>query len=186
MTAAQFLLWERDQPERHVYVRGEVFAMAGGSPRHSRLASRMIALLDRALAGGPCDVHTSDLRLALGDDSQFVYADVAVVCRPVEFRGETTDVVTNPRVVVEVPSKNTEAYDRGEKLAGYLAVPSLAHLVFVSQRESRVEVYSRNPDGTFTYSTHGPGARISIAALETEVSVDELYLGAFELPGDPG
>jgi hypothetical protein len=39
-------------------------------------------------------------------------------------RPGTTDVVANPRVVVEVLSKGTESYDHGAKQAGYLALPS--------------------------------------------------------------
>ncbi len=54
--------------------------------------------------------------------------------------------MTNPTVVVEVPWKSTEAYDRGDKLAGYLALPSVQHVVLVSQRERRVETYMRRED----------------------------------------
>lgn len=180
-----FLAWERTQPTRHVYLRGEVFAMAGGSPRHSRLASRMIAKLDLGLADKSCDVHTSDLRLALGE-RHFVHADAVVVCRPIEFRPGTTDVVTNPTVVIEVLSTSTEAYDRGEKQAGYLGLPSVAHLLLVAQREVRVELYSRQDDGSFRFTVHGPGAQILLPAIGVALSVDELYQGAFELPGDDG
>lgn len=184
MTADEFLAWEREQLERHVYIRGEVFAMAGGSPRHSRISARVIARLDAGLTGKPCDVHTSDLRLGVGD--QFVYADAVVVCRPTELRPRTTDVVVNPSVVVEVLSKSTEAYDRGDKQAGYLAIPSLAHLVFVSQREQRVELYTRQADASFRFTVHGPGAMIELDRVGVALAVDEIYLGAFELVGDEG
>jgi Uma2 family endonuclease len=182
MSPDQFLVWERGQAQRHVYLRGEVFAMAGGSPRHSHLAARTIARLDPELAGKPCDVQTSDLRLGLGD--QFVYADAAVVCRPVQMRPGTNDVVVNPTVVVEVLSRSTEAYDRGDKQAGYLALPSVAHLVLVAQREPRVEVYTRQDDGSFRFTVHGPGTVVVLERLGVTLHVDALYLGAFELPGD--
>ena len=183
MTPDAFLAWEREQPERHVYLRGEIFAMSGGSPRHSRLGSRMIAQLDRGLRGRACDVHTSDLRLEI-DPEHFVYADAVVVCRPLELRPGTTDVVTNPKVVVEVLSKSTEAYDRGDKQAGYLGRPSLAHLVFVSQREARVEVYTRLEDGSFRFTVHGAGSTVELSQVGVSIALDELYEGAFDLPGD--
>jgi Uma2 family endonuclease len=183
MSPDAFLAWERTQPERHHYVRGEVFAMAGGSPRHSHLAARVIAYLERGTRGGPCDVHTSDLRLGLANDD-FVYADAAVVCRPVSMRPGTTDVVTNPTAVVEVLSKSTEAYDRGDKQAGYLALPSVMHFVLVSQRDRRVEVYTRQPDGSFRFEVHEGGSTLRLEHVGTEFLVDELYQGAFELPGD--
>lgn len=183
MTPDAFLAWERGQTERHVYVRGEVYAMAGGSPRHSQLSARVIARIDAALAGKSCDVHTSDLRLGL-DDTHFVYADAVVVCRPVELRPGTNDVVVNPTAIVEVLSKSTEAYDRGDKQAGYLALASLAHFVLVSQREVRMELYTRQSDGSFRFTVHGPGDRIVLERIDVTIDIDDLYRGSFELPGD--
>ena len=180
-----FLVWERSQPERHVYMRGHVFAMAGGSPRHSLLASRIIERLGESLRGRPCDVHTSDLRLGL-DAEHFVYADAAVVCRPLTLRPGTTDVVTNPKVVVEVLSKGTEAYDRGDKQAGDLALPSEEHYVLVSQREPRIELYTRQEDGSFRFTVDHAGATVALDRLGVALGVDDLYADAFELPGDDG
>jgi Uma2 family endonuclease len=183
MEPDEFLAWERDQRERHAYFRGQIFAMAGGSLRHSLLASRMIQLLGATLRDKPCDVHTSDLRLGL-DPRHFVYADAVVVCRPFELRAATTDVVTNPSVVIEVLSKSTEAYDRGDKQASYLALASLKHYVLVSQREARVELYTRQDDGSFRFTVHGPGMTMGLEKPQLTLSVDDIYAGCFELPGD--
>ena len=131
----EFLAWEREQKERHIYVRGEVFAMAGGSPRHNRLAARMIGALESSLREG-CGTFSSDQKIGLPEDD-FVYADAVVVCGPVEMRPGTTDVVLNPAVVVEVLSKSTESYDRGDKQRGYLALASLRHYVLSASSASR-------------------------------------------------
>jgi Uma2 family endonuclease len=183
MTPDAFLAWERAQLERHHYVHGEIYAMSGGSARHSYLGAQAIGILRQGLHGGRCDAHTADLRLGLAEDV-FVYADAVVVCRPMAFRAGTTDVVTNPRVVVEVLSKSTEAYDRGAKQAGYLALPSLAHLVLVSQRERRVELYTRQDDGSFRFDVCGAGGTVRLERVGVSMQVDELYADAFELPGD--
>jgi Uma2 family endonuclease len=183
MSAEEFLVWERAQAERHVYFRGEIFAMAGGSPRHSRLSARIIARLDAALRGQPCGVHTSDLRLRL-DDSHFVYADAVVICGPLALQEGTTDVVTNPSVVVEVLSKSTERYDRGEKQAGYLALPSLQHFALVSQRERRLELYTREGPGSFHFGVHETGESVRLTAVDVALDLEELYEGVFDLPGD--
>jgi Uma2 family endonuclease len=178
-----FLAWERDQLERHGYLRGDVFGMSGGSMRHSLLASRVIARLDEALRGQPCDVYTSDLLLGVADD-HLVYADAVVVCPPFAFRAGTTDVVTNPRVLIEVLSKSTEAYDRGDKQAGYLAMPSVEHYLLVAQRSVRAELYTRQPDDSFRFTLHGPGSIIPLVALDLRLPVDALYEAAFDVPGD--
>jgi len=183
MDPEAFLAWERGQAERHTYLRGDVFAMAGGTPRHSRLASRIIARLDSALATGVCDVQTSDLRLGL-DDGHFVYADVVVARRPLALRPGTVDVVLNPKVVIEVLSKSTESYDRGAKQAGYLALASVEHFVLVSQREPRVEVYTRESDESFHFRVYQAGGLARLERLDLTLALDELYDGVFELPGD--
>lgn len=183
MTPDEFLAWEREQPERHHYVRGEVFAMAGGSLRHNHLAARMIMGIGPHLRGGPCDIQTSDCRLGVWND-HFVYADAVVLCRPIALRPGTTDVVVNPTVVIEIVSKSTESYDRGDKQAAYLALPSLRHFVLVSQRDRRIEVYTRQDDGSFRFDVRGAGGTVRLEAVGVEVAVDEIYEGAFDLPGD--
>ena len=183
MSPDAFLAWEREQREPHIYFHGEIFALSGGSPRHSRLSSRVIARLDTALSGKPCDVHTADLRLAT-DDEHVVYADAVVVCRPLAFRAGTTDTVTNPVVVVEVLAKSTESYDRGDKQAAYLALPSLRHLVLISQRAARVEVYTRESDGAFHFDVLGAGDVLRLEKIGAEIAVDDLHAGVFELPGE--
>jgi len=181
----EFLVWERSQPDRHVYFRGHVFAMAEDSPRHSLLASRIIERVGAGLRGRPCDVYTSDLRLGL-DLEHFVYADAAVVRRPLALRPGTTDVVTNPKAVIEVLSKSTEAYDRGDKQAAYLALPSVEHYLLVSQREHRIELYTRQADASFRFTVHGAGTTVALDRVGVVLTVDEVYAGAFELPGDDG
>ena len=49
LTAAEYLAWERAQPTKHEYHRGEVFAMAGGSLRHNFLSGTMVVALHAAL-----------------------------------------------------------------------------------------------------------------------------------------
>lgn len=183
LTPDEFLAWERDQKDRHIYVGGEVFAMAGGSPRHNRLSARAIGRLERGVEGGPCGVYTSDQRLGMPNDA-FAYADAAVVCGPLTLRPGTTDVVTNPSVVLEVLSKSTETYDRGDKQKAYLSLPSLEHFVLVSQREARVEVYTRQADGSFRFDVLEGGATVHLERVGVSFAVDDLYAGVFELPGD--
>ena len=99
-------------------------------------------------------------------------------------RPGTKDVVTNPEVVLEVLSKSTEAYDRGDKLASYLALGSVQHVVFVSQRARRVESYSRQDDGSFRFEIQEGGGSLQLVATKLCLVLDELYENAFQLPGD--
>ena len=179
----EFLAWEREQPSRHEYFRGEAFAMAGGSPRHNALCSATNAALHGAYRDRGCMVFSSDQRVGVGEGERYVYADVTVVCGGVRLEPGTTDVISNPTVVVEVLSSSTEQYDRGSKWDGYQRIDSVTDYVLVAQSEPRIEHYRRERDGTWVYRTAGPGDRVKLTS-GAELHVDGIFQDVFELAGD--
>ncbi|MBK9001632.1 MAG: Uma2 family endonuclease [Myxococcales bacterium] len=183
MTASEYLAWERQQETRHEFHAGEVFAMAGGSLRHNALGAAVIGELRSALRGGSCRVLTSDQRIAAPPGSSYVYPDAAVVCGPVELEGETNDVLLNPTVVVEVLSKSTEAFDRGEKWEGYRRLASVVDYLLVSQTAAKIEHFQRQADGSWRYSVSEAGDQVRLASGAT-IDIDSIFAGVFELDGD--
>jgi Uma2 family endonuclease len=174
MTYAEYLAAEAKSDVRHEYLRGEVWAMAGGTIEHARLQSQLIASLTAALAGKPCIVLTSDARVRVVSTGLTTYPDVSVVCGKVERDREDAQAVTNPVIVIEVLSEATEAYDRGDKFIHYRRIPSLREYVLVSQTARRIEVFRR--DGDFwVLSEAGPGQSAKLASLEIALSVDAIY-----------
>ncbi len=182
LTADEYLAWEREQPVRHEFHHGEVFAMAGGSVRHNALSASVIESL-RVQLRGRCIVLTSDQRVVAAHRDRYVYPDVSVVCGPVVAAEGTDDVLSNPTMLVEVLSKSTEEYDRGLKWAGYQTIAALADYILVAQAEVRVEHYRRNADRSWTYRVAVAGEHITLTG-GAELAVDAIYAGAFELPGD--
>ena len=63
MTYAEYRTREAEASQKHEYLRGGVFAMAGGTPEHARLQSRLAIELGRLLEGRPCELFSSDLRV---------------------------------------------------------------------------------------------------------------------------
>jgi len=183
LTAAEYLAWEREQPVKHEFFHGEVFAMAGGSPRHNALSMNVGAELRAGLRSRGCSVLSSDQRLAFPPEARYVYPDVTVICGSPTLQPGTSDVITNPSILIEVLSKSTEEYDRGLKWTGYQRIASLTDYLLVAQAEARVEHYRRNADGSWTYRSAGPGEHIALTGGGS-VAVDAIYAGAFDLPGD--
>lgn len=72
-----------------------------------------------------CSVLSSDQRLAFPPDARYVYPDVTVIGSPPEFQPGTSDVITNPSIIVQVLSGSTEEYDRGSKWTGYQRITAL-------------------------------------------------------------
>ncbi len=177
MTYADYVALERAGQLKHEYVNGLVYAMAGGTPEHARLAQAIGAELRVALRGKPCAPFSSDLRVRVAATGRTTYPDVTVVCGALQHADDDADAVTNPALIVEVLSDTTENADRGDKWAHYQRIASLREYVLVSQNQQRIEVFSRDgsqPD-LWHYRDHGPGARITLAGLDVVIELDAVY-----------
>lgn len=174
-TFREYLDLEETSTVRHEFLEGEIYAMAGGTPEHAALTMSIGATLVAALRGGPCRVHSSDLRIRVRATGLATYPDVTVVCGPYETEPESRTTVTNPRVVVEVTSDSTEEYDRSEKLESYKQVPGLAAIVFVSHRERLIEVIEREEAGPWERQEARRGGQLHLSALACDLVVDEIY-----------
>lgn len=151
--------------------------MAGGSPEHAALIGNVTTLLNVQLRGQRCRVYTTELRVRAKATGLGTYPDVAVVCSRLERDPEDRSGHTaiNPRVVVEVLSPSTEAYDRGEKLGHYQTIASLTEIVLVAHDRQEIEVIRREADGTWSrHLTHAD----EVARLESlgcDLAVAEVY-----------
>jgi Uma2 family endonuclease len=183
LTATEYLAWERAQQRRHELLEGQVLARPAESPRHYALCVGASIALHSALHGHGCVTFSSDQRIGIGPGTCYVYPDASVVCRRVELQDGTDDVVPNPRVVVEVLSHETEQDDRGRKWLSYQRLPSLADYVLVPQWDVRIEHYRREAGGRWSYRSYWRGERLELAGGAV-LGVDEIFAGAFELPGD--
>jgi Uma2 family endonuclease len=175
MTHAEYRAHEATAATKHEYLRGEVFAMAGGTPEHARLQARMAGELARLLAGRPCEAYSSDLRVRVVETDFSTYPDLTVVCGQLETAADDADAAVNPVLLVEVLSDSTEASDRGEKFAHYRRLPRLREYVLVSQRAHRIEVFRRAAGRSWEYIERGPGETVRLESIDVEISVDAVY-----------
>jgi Uma2 family endonuclease len=178
MTPGEYLAFERVSDERHEYVDGEIFALAGGTREHNLIAANVTRELGNALLERPCEVYGSDQKINAAA-GKYHYPDASVICGPPVFADASRDVMLNPRVIVEVLSESTERYDRGDKFASYRAIATFADYVLVSQTAVLVEHFHRLPDGTWLYRPLGPGEQLVLPSLDCAIPVDRLYLKVF-------
>jgi len=179
-TVAQYLERERSELDKHEYRDGEILLMAGGTADHSLIVANVISALHALLKGKPCRVYDSNLRVRIPRTILYTYPDVSVICGPREPdpndpAGET---ITNPRLIVEVLSPSTEAYDRGEKFDRYRQLDSLQEYVLVAQTAPRIEAYSRQGEGAWLlmpFSGLHRSARVH--CLDIELPLAEVYAG---------
>lgn len=177
-TFGEYVELERRSSEvKHEYVAGEIFAMVGGSVEHSALASALLGLVFGQLRGGPCRPHGADLQISIRAAEVATYADLAIVCDPIERDAESPNHVTNPRVVVEVLSPSSERYDREQKRLYYQQLDSLREYVLVAQDRPHVEVWRRE-GADWVHGAHESGARVELTSVGVAFDVDELYAAA--------
>jgi len=180
MTEEEYLAFERASNERHEYVNGQIVAMSGGTGSHNAVTNSIGAELRVALRGRNCRSYSPDMRVYIPLTERYVYPDASVVCGGAEYKDATKDTLLNPKVIVEVLSPSSEAYDRGDKFAQYRSIPSVKHYVLAAQDKPLLEVFTRLDDGSWIYREYGPGEKASLSAIACELDVDMVYTDVFD------
>ena len=172
-TLDDYLAVELASPLRHEFIRGSVFAMAGGTPRHNEIAANIQYSMRRALEDTPCRPVGADQRIRVSE-SEYTYADVSVYCGKIEVApGPPPDTATNPVVLVEVLSDSTRAYDHGDKLEMYQRIPSLQAIWLVEPESTRITVWTRDADGWVSREYAEVIAEVPL--LDASVTVAAVY-----------
>ena len=70
LTLDDYLRWENEQPDKHEFYRGELFAMVGGRRVHGRVISNLNALLNIVIAS-PSMKYRAPFILNMPDDVWF-------------------------------------------------------------------------------------------------------------------
>lgn len=177
MTEAEYLAFEEQNEFRHEYARGRVYAMTGASWKHNIINANIQGILQSQLTDEPCISVSNDMRLKVESKSvSFRYPDTMVICDEPEFLDNRDDTVLNPTVVIEVLSPSTAFKDHNEKLDEYTQIDSVQDYILVSQHEPRVQVYTRQQNGKWLYSSlHGLQESIELASINCTLSLARLY-----------
>ncbi len=171
-----YLAFDSESQERHEYVGGRIYAMTGGTMRHSRIALNVASMLGNRLGGSPCQVFINDMKLHVQATDSVYYPDVFVYCGSSIANDEK--VAQDATLVVEVLSDSTAEIDRREKLVAYQKLPGLRAYWIVSQTEQRVEVYSRDAEGRWQAIAYTVGESIPTDWMGPEpATLKTIYAG---------
>ena len=175
----QFIAWENEQPERHEFVRGEVFAMVGARRIHNEVVGNMYANLRQQLRGTGCKVYAESAKLQSPAGDIF-YPDIFVTCDPRDLR--TEQIFSAPTVIVEVLSPSTQAYNRGLKFTLYRGLPSLREYALVDPDTREVQLFRRGADGLFTLHDLSGAAQLPFESIGCTVAAEDLFEGIEPAP----
>lgn len=178
-TFSEYLALEAVSQTKHEFVDGSVLAMAGGTPQHAAIASRLARVIGNAVMGQPCNVYSSDLRVRVPTTGLTTYPDLTVICGGLETDPDDANTATNPMLIVEVLSESTAHYDRGEKRAHYQRLPSLREVLLVAHDSRQLELWRRPPEGGWSLELARNAAVLQLVSVSAAISVGEVYQGGF-------
>ncbi len=122
-TLEEYAELEKSSEERLEYFDGNVWSMAGASPKHEEIVANTITELKNKLRGKNCRVFGSNLRVKVPIYKPYRYPDVTALCeQPIfeDFYG--LEVLVNPGLIVEILSPSTEAFDQSDKFTYYKSI----------------------------------------------------------------
>jgi len=150
--------------------------MVGASEEHNLIAGNIFASLHSQIKGQPCKVFQSDMCVQVGETRLYSYPDVVVVCGEAKYLAEEEDMLLNPTMMVEVLSKSSENFDRGEKAIRYRSLSSLMKYILVAQDRCHVEQYVRQSDNKWLLSeTNSLKDRINTSSINCTLLVKDIH-----------
>jgi len=180
LTPDDYLQLEAESPIKHEYINGDVYAMAGATDAHVTIAGNLFALLRSHVRGTGCRVYIADMKVRVEARNCFYYPDVLVTCDAHD--SETSTYKCFPKLIVEVLSESTEAFDRGNKFFDYQEIATLEEYVLINTQHQRVESFRRNSEGLWvlqsytpaneTFEIHSLTFRDTLAALYEDVNLE--------------
>ncbi len=174
MSPEAYLAWEAEQDERYEYIDGEVFAMAGASPNHGRIAGDIFGSLRNQLRGKKCEAFMETMKVKVPPlyANVYFYPDVVVLCEPAD---PTRNFLENPTAIFEVLSPSTEHKNHSEKTPAYMHLASLQFYAVISQQERLLTVRRRTATGWEMQEFTQPEDVVRIDAIGCELKLAEIY-----------
>jgi Uma2 family endonuclease len=179
-TPEAYLAIERISPIKHAYIQGQLVAMAGASKAHVIIVGNLSALLNNHLRGTGCLAYANDMKVRLLELNRFYYADLAVTCDQRDKLSDE-DFILHPKLIVEVLSDSTEAFDRGDKFADYKTIPELEEYVLIHQKQVLVERFQRKSENLWLPTVYSSGDALELASIGFRGAIADLYTNLNQL-----
>jgi Uma2 family endonuclease len=184
LSIEDFLALDRESlDQKYEYMKGHMYALAGGSTNHSIITSHANRIIGNHIEAqsSPCVTFSSDMTLKINDVC--FLPDVMVSCNEKDLE-ESKTYIESPKLVIEVLSPSTVKRDRGEKFLYYTNNPSIQEYVLISQNTMRFEVYTRK-GLEWVYKRYIHGENVELKSIGLIFPIEKLYERVILPPEQP-
>jgi Uma2 family endonuclease len=173
ITPDEYLEMEETSEIKHEYIDGYVYAMAGANDPHVTIALNMAFAIRNHLRGTNCRVYMSDMKARVDSLNRFYYPDVMVTCDPRDTQSQNQKRF--PKLIIEVLSKSTEGFDRGDKFTDYQQIESLEEYVLVNTKRQRIDCFRKEDGRWFLESYSNTQENFQLSSINFEGKFVDLY-----------
>jgi Uma2 family endonuclease len=172
----EYLELEIPSVDKHEYIDGEIRLMPGGMPNHNRIIGNLFAALNFAFKGKPYETFVTDQRLWIPRKRIYTYPDILIVKGELELQEGRKDTLINPSAIIEVLSKSTQNYDKGDKFTAYRSIPSFQEYILVDQYSMHVEHYVKTEQRKWIFQEYDEvDNTLAFASLPFKILLTDLY-----------
>lgn len=111
--------------------------------------------------------------MGITEKGSFFYPDVLVTCNAQD--RQAIQVIQFPKLIVEVLSPGTEAYDRGAKFAQYRRLESLQEYVLINSESIGLDIFRLNDRSKWELTYYTNGDKIELVCIEFKFPIELLY-----------
>jgi len=114
------------------------------------------------------------MKVRLPASRLFYYPDLAVTCHEAD-KNSDEDFILHPKLLIEVLSNSTEAFDRGEKFADYKAIAEFEEYLLVHQDQVLAERFQRQSHNLWVPTIYQAGETLQLSSIGFSCPMSILY-----------
>lgn len=172
LTVEEYLQLELESVVHHEYIAGQVYATVVNSENSKIITGNILARLRGHLLNKSCRVFSSDMKVKIEALDVFYHPDVCVTCDPSD---REKLFKSNPCLIVEIISPETERIHRNEKLMNYQQIKSLQEYVLISESEKQVDIYRKYNHQTWFLEQFFSTDIMKLSSVGLEMAIAEIY-----------
>ncbi|AFZ48654.1 protein of unknown function DUF820 [Cyanobacterium stanieri PCC 7202] len=175
-TPEKYLELEEKSEIKNEYLDGEIIPMLGGTTNHNQIAINFCRAFPLTINNQDYYIYINDVKLWIPDYRFYTYPDLMIIESEPVYQSEKKNIVTNPKIIIEVLSDSTQNYDKTEKFRAYRSLPSLQEYILISQSSYYVEQFIKQTEQQWLFNVmEGENHHLGLASIDFSISFSQLY-----------